>query len=402
MPALKALQVLVSLDADAGGPPVSVRHLVNALREQDIHCEIATTHGGRYREPPLAVPGTQVHTFSPTLLAAAWNAHSPSFGRFLRRNAGRFDLIHVHEIWHYPGYVACTAARRAGTAAMISTHGTLAAGALQRKRIRKNLYLPSIQRHQLNAADAVHAITTAEADDLRACGIRAPVFQAPNGVSAAFIGGLDGATAAPLFARHPQLADSRIVLFFGRIIANKGLDRLARCFIALAARFLDAKLLVAGPARDDTQARCAAMLADAGLAQRAVFTGMLSGDDMLAALIAADVFVLPSQFEVCSNAILEALAARVPVVISESCNFPEVADREAGLVVPLDDDMFTRALETLLADAQLRGRMGENGRRMIDENYSWPVIGSVFAAVYRDICAAKAAGRNPRAIRRRA
>jgi glycosyltransferase involved in cell wall biosynthesis len=261
--------------------------------------------------------------------------------------------------------------------------------ALANKRWRKHAYMRAVQRRVLDAQAAVHVLTSVEAAQVARQGVAAPVFEVPNGVPADLLTGLDGALADGLLRRFPQLRAKQVVLFLGRIVARKGPELLARCFASLADRFPDAALLVAGPPEEaDTQRRMHAVLADAGVLHRVAFTGLLTGDDKLGALALARVFVLPSRFEGFPVAPVEAIAAGVPVVVSEHCNFKEVADADAGFVLPLDDIAFEKAISTLLADGHRRAAMGANGRRLAAERFAWSAIAESFAELYRR-CAAE-------------
>ena len=124
------------------------------------------------------------------------------------------------------------------------------------------------------------------------------------------------------------------------------------------------------------------------MSDRATFTGVLDANDKLAALACADAFVLPSYAEGFSNAVLEALAAGLPVVISEHCNFPEVAEHGAGYIVRNDVQEICGAISTLLADKRSQVEAGLNGRRMVAERYSWPAVSKAFAGLYRSIVSA--------------
>ncbi len=267
---------------------------------------------------------------------------------------------------------------------MLSIHGSLAPRALANKPLRKRIYMRTVQKHLLDAQAAVHALTPAEAAEVEAQGITAPILQAPNGVAADFREVLGAASPASLLQRHPQMRGKQVVLFLGRIVAGKGPELLARCFAALSGRFPAAALLVVGPATEpDTQSRMARYLADAGLLDRVAFTGLLTGNDKLAALALASVFVLPSRSEGFSNALVEALAAGTPAVISEQCNFPQVATAGAGFVLPLKAKPFEEAIATLLSNHELRQRMRANARRLVTGHYTWPTIAESFAELYR-------------------
>jgi len=112
-------------------------------------------------------------------------------------------------------------------------------------------------------------------------------------------------------------------------------------------------------------------------------TGGLFGPMRLAALGAAAVFVLPSFSEGFSLAILEALACRLPVLITPGCNFPEVAQSAAGLEVQPNADDTERGLRQLLSMADReRAAMGANGRAMIESQYTWDAVARRMVELY--------------------
>ena len=309
--------------------------------------------------------------------------------RFLDAEIARFDLVHIHELWNYGGYAASRAARRHGVPYVLTVHGELDKWALRQKAVKKWVYMKGVQGRVLRSADALHAIVRAEADRITALGFRTPVFVAPNGVAPDLLNTFDRADSSKLLVRHPELSGKHVILFLGRLHAKKGLDVLAGSFVTIAQELWDATLLVAGPDQDGSRGRMEAVLQTAGVLERVVFTGMLTADDKLAAFAVADLFVLPSYSEGFSVAVLEALAAGLPVVISEACNFPEVAEIEAGFVVPAEDAAVAGAIRSLLADEPLRTRMGANGRRLIEKCYTWPAIAETVASRYRMLIGTK-------------
>ena len=106
-----------------------------------------------------------------------------------------------------------------------------------------------------------------------------------------------------------------------------------------------------------------------------ILPGLQMGEAKLAAFADADVFVLPSHQENFSFAMFEAMAAQVPVVISDTLNFaPEVERLNAGCAVPRTPNAFASALLELLASPERRARMGEGGAQLA-ARYSWSAIG---------------------------
>ena len=99
---------------------------------------------------------------------------------------------------------------------------------------------------------------------------------------------------------------------------------------------------------------------------------MIIGDDKLAALVDASMFVLPSYSENFGIAVAEAMACGLPVVISDAVNiWPEVESAAAGLVGPCDIDITARNIMQILENSARASEMGANGIRLVRDRYSW-------------------------------
>ena len=387
---LNIIHVTPSMSPSWGGPPIVVSELALELTGQGTHCEVVTTHGYRVGQarrllPAAPAPGVPVHNFDAGfgLAARTWTGYSRELFRFLRDRAAGFDLIHIHEIWHFPAYAAVCAARRHGVPYVFTIHGELSDWGLRQKAVKKRIYRFFVLDRMLREAGALHAITRAEKEQVRKLGFETPVLIAPNGIEQ------PGFEALPspqkLVQRFPELEGKRVVLFLGRLHPKKGLDILARSFSRIAGRFDDAMLLVVGPDKFGTRKNMEAILGSKGLLDRTVFTGLLTGEDKLAALRCADVFVLPSHSDVLGIAVLEAMAARLPVIITTGCEFPEVSEQQAGLVVEADEASIAGAMSRLLADADLRRDMGRQGHALVTERYTWPAAAAKMGELYRTL-----------------
>lgn len=207
--------------------------------------------------------------------------------------------------------------------------------------------------------------------------------------------GIDTARLARVSSLEPRIAEidrrhpgSR-VLFVGRLVAYKGIDVLVR-----AMGSVDGTALVVGdgPLRSTLEAEAVV----AGTAGKVKFLGQLSDEEVLAHLHACDLFVLPSvtSAETFGMAQLEAMACGKAVV---STNLPTGVPwvnrhGETGLVVPAGDaDALASALNALLADSTLRRRMGQCGRRRVDEEFTVEHMASRAVALYEQVAVEAAA-----------
>ena len=161
---------------------------------------------------------------------------------------------------------------------------------------------------------------------------------------------------------------ARIVLFVGRLVYYKGVTHLVR-----AMQQIDAKLLLVGdgPLKEDLR-RAAA---DLGVADKVCLLGGLSDDEITAHYHACDVFVLPSvaNTEGFGLVQLEAMACGKPVVNTNlPTGVPYVSvDGETGITVPPGDSLaIAAAVNRLLGDPDLRRRLGENGRRRVENGFT--------------------------------
>ena len=384
---LNVLHVTPSMSPTWGGPVAVVSQLTHTLSAEGVNCEIATTRGHRVGADTIQLEGIPTHSFDTELPSRIWTAYSSTLGRFLNENASRFDVIHVHEIWHYAGYAAFRAAKKNEIPFVLTPHGELGEWHLSHKAMKKRIYMRLILDRMLCNADALHAITPAEKSRILELGYGTPVTVAPNGIDPTQFDILPD--LSDFLNKFPALKGKRVILYLGRLNTTKGLDILACSFSAITRRFPDAILLVAGPDEEGGRQVMESILTSNGVIDRTIFTGMLTGKDKLAALSSADMFVLPSYSEGFSIAVLEAMAARLPVVISEGCNFPEVAENGAGFVVEANDKPVAEAISALLSDSGLRVRMGENGRKLVAERYTWQATAFKIADLYRTLVARK-------------
>lgn len=155
-------------------------------------------------------------------------------------------------------------------------------------------------------------------------------------------------------------ADALVVGSVGNFTAKKDQATLLRAFAPRPARGRDVVLVLVGlgPLEDDLRA----LAVELGIGDRVRFPG--SRDDVFALLPAFDVFALSSRFEGLPIALLEAMASGVAPVATRVGGIPEViTDADDGLLVdPGDPGALARALDRVLGDDALRGRLGEHAR----------------------------------------
>jgi glycosyltransferase involved in cell wall biosynthesis len=107
------------------------------------------------------------------------------------------------------------------------------------------------------------------------------------------------------------------------------------------------------------------------------------GPDKFAVLRDASMFVLPSYSENFGLAVIEAMAAGLPVIISDKVNiWREVETGGAGRVIPCDASALADQILNLLDDSDEAFGMGQKGRALVKDRFQWPMIGRSLAEAY--------------------
>jgi glycosyltransferase involved in cell wall biosynthesis len=385
---MRVIHVISSLAPSLGGTSKACVEMARAVAARGHTVEIYTTDFGLEGQVPAdgasRADGAATVRYFPVQRPRGFK---PSWAlyRALKRDLPHADVVHLHSLYLFHDWATGRICHRAGIPYIVQPHGTLDPYIWRRHRARKYLMEWVFQNRVLRQA-AVLQYTTEE----EMC-LAAPYAQGVSGTVVPLGIDLDEYGSLPsrerFLARHPETRGKRIVLFLSRLHEKKGLDILAAAFGRIADKFPDAHLVLAGP-EDGIAKRLERWLHEAGIADRTSFTGMIGGEDKRAALAAASVFALPSYSENFGIAVLEAMAAGLPVAISDQVNlWREVAESGSGIVTPCDRDAFAGALERLLGDDAAACRMGEAGRTLAREKFAWPRVVVALEKLYADVAA---------------
>ncbi|HLL90184.1 MAG TPA: glycosyltransferase, partial [Tepidisphaeraceae bacterium] len=177
------------------------------------------------------------------------------------------------------------------------------------------------------------------------------------------------------------LAGRPFVLFLGRIDYKKGLDLLIPSFAKGAPA--DAMLVLAGPELTEYGRDVRVLVARERIGDRVLFTGMLHGRDRIAALVDADLFALTSYVENFGVAVVEAMAAGTPVLISDQVNLAEmIAGADVGAVVPTRVSEIAGVLHDWLGRPDRLVTAGRRAAEVARSQFGWPAIADRWTGHY--------------------
>jgi glycosyltransferase involved in cell wall biosynthesis len=395
---MKILQVVESLAPRYGGPSVACPAMCREFARCGHETAIYSTDvdGGGRLDVPLRRPvddgGVRVHYFRGWTFPPHYKFSWP-LARALRTTLPSFDLAHIYSLYGFTTAAASHYCRKYGVPYLLHPHGSLDPFLRRHHRLRKALYsrcfLPPVFADAaavlFNSAEerrlSRDAPELAQLDD--PAGKGPPSVVVDVGVEEVFFTDATENARREFRGSHPELNGRRLVTYFGRLNFKKGLDILVAAFSAVAREQSDIHLVLAGPDGDGYAAQVRKWLEQEGMRERATFTGNVAGASRVALLQESALMVLPSYTENFGQAVAEAMAAGVAVIISDRVNiWPEVEKARAGLVVPCEPAETAQALRTLLADPAEAREMGRRGRALAAARFPWSAVGDQILRVY--------------------
>lgn len=388
---MRVLEVVHSLARTFGGPPRVVVELAHHLRSAGVEVRILTTDAAH---PAFSVRRSESGLVDLVDGADSLDVRTFHVGRPYRicyasglaqaaaQEAAAFDVVDIHGMWLYPSWAGFKAARSIHTPYIVWPHGATAPSVQAHGRIRKAAFNFAWHDQFLRQAAAFRAATPAEGRWTAAASPGPPIFVVPNGVDVTrFTDSTPDAWFIQeyLAGRRPSL----ILLALGRVAAIKGLETAVDCLASLTDDGIaDSVLCVVGPDSDGITELLASRARTHGVADRVVFTGALWGDRLASAIAAAHVLVMPSQTESFGNALVEALAAGVPAVVSPGVALgSRLEEAGAGLIAPATGADFAHAIESLIADPDRYARSRAASARLARE-FDWPAVLPRFIEMY--------------------
>ncbi|TYQ26904.1 glycosyltransferase [Pseudanabaena sp. UWO310] len=380
---MKILHLVPSIAAVRGGTSIAVMEMVKGLRDIGIDAEIVTTNDNgktllgvplhrliEYEVEGEKVPVRFFPRFSPPIHAVREFAFSGSLTIWLWQHLRDYDLIHVHAIFSYPATIAMTIARQQNIPYVNSPHGLLCQWSLQQGAQKKHIYLNLLEKANLFGAKAIHVTARQEQVEIELLGWALKTVVLPLGLQ------ISPAIADAREQLHRMLdipSQVPILLFLSRIHPKKGLDYLIPALSKLRDRHF--AFVLAGSGDPEYEAALERLIQANHLGDRTFKLGFVTGINKNICLQGSDLYVLTSHSENFGVSVLEALAARTPVLITKGVALAElVRSQQLGWVVDLDIDAIAAAIAQSLDQPQVNQQIGDRAAKYIAEHYTWNKI----------------------------
>lgn len=387
---LKILQVVSFFKPswEAGGIARVCYEISKKLADKGHEVTIYTTDGFKSRlkvkkNQPVNVENMNVYYFrNLSNFLAKRNLCIPYLLPYIsKRDLQQFDVIHVHtfrtilaiSIWYY--------AKKYGVPYVLQAHGSVLPF-FQKQRLKK-LYDWVWGYRILKDASKVLAYQQIETTQYQDMGVNRDKieiltsgFDLPKTEDMPKIG---------KFKKKYSIGDNeKVILFLGRIHKIKGLDLLINAFADLTKKINNVRLVIVGP-DDGYLSTINNLIKSLRLESKILITGFISPNDKIAAYVDADVYVLPSRYDIFPTTVLEACSFGTPIITTDQTGIRDLVNNNVGYVVPFDKNQLCNALFKILTDARLRYYFGERGKKLIKEKYSWDKIVEQLEKIYNSI-----------------
>lgn len=370
-----------SVSREAGGLFYSVRGLANAVVSANLEARVFGMSDSNSALDVLKWQPLSVRTFRPQ--SRSWGYSNQLLPALLGAN---LDILSTHGLWKYCSVASERWHRQTRQPYIVHPHGMLEPWALQNARWKKRIATLLYEGRHLHGAACLRALCEAEAQSIRAYGVRGPISVIPNGVDLPQL--IESSVAAPASPGFRTFARGRkILLYLSRLHPKKNVANLIRAWKQTLNSHPSAQedlvLAIAGWDQAGYERKLKTLTSDCGLMAGVRFFGPLFGPEKDAAYRACDAFVLPSLSEGLPMAVLEAWAYGKPVLMTPECNLPEGFATDAAIKIDTTANGIAKGLMRLIemTDSDCAA-MGERGRALVGEKFSWPRVGEQMRSVY--------------------
>jgi glycosyltransferase involved in cell wall biosynthesis len=310
-------------------------------------------------------------------------AFSAPLTRWLWRNIGHYDLVHVHAFFSYASTTAMLIARQRQIPYLVRPLGLLCSWSLKQGALKKRIYLAAIEKANLDGASAIEY--TAEQEQREAADLRlnASSFVLPFGIDLPE----RNCGARDKLRGTLGLPDGEpIILFLSRLHPKKGLEQLLAGLELLAKeRF---SLVIAGSGSPEYEAALRARVDSSPLKERVRFVGFVQDQLKQIVLQGSDVFGLTSHSESFAIAAMEAMAAGIPVLVTREVPLAELIERfSTGWITSQQPAAIAKASAIALdslSDANVAGARRERCRQLA-ANFTWNRIALLMENAYESV-----------------
>jgi glycosyltransferase involved in cell wall biosynthesis len=376
---MKILHVIPYFNPKRGGDVNVCYNLAKHLAKKGHEVTIYTTDYEYDEEFSKSLKDVKIVSFHCRFNLALF-LYTPKIKKTLKREIKNFDIVHLHGFRTYQNAIVSHFAKKHNVSCILQAHGDMPI-ILEKQKLKK-LYDYIWGNKILKYISKAIALTDLEVEQYKEFGVNESKIEIiPNGIDLSIFVNLP--KKGKFREKYSIKNDEKLIIFIGRLHKIKGIDLLINAYSSMKKNNdLKAKLAIIGPDEgflNDIKRQIDRLR----LQNDIILTGALYEQEKLEAYVDADVFVLPSTFEMFPITVLESFATNCPVMLSEKCGISnDIIEKKAGVVIKLEPMEMKNDIVTILNNEKLRNQYIINGRKLLHGKYSFESVINKLESLY--------------------
>ena len=333
---------------------------------------------------PMDIGGVKTTYFPSTFgRNSVWDSRELS--RRLEQTISDFDIVYVSAIWQWIGMSTGRLAKKYHVPYVIGTHGSFDSEKLKNGRMKKLLWWHLLLKSNLHCCSAIHLTTEYERRQAVLLDTDIPKFVVPNCMQS-HVFKPQKSLGIRLRKEFGIPLGAPLLITVGRSHPEKRVDLTLDSFQIVHRSFPDSRLIIVGDYENNYGMKMKAKSGAMKAADAIIWTGYRRDDGLAGCYAAADLFLLPSIGENFSMVVTEAMAAGVPVIVSDHVGVADAVSRsEAGVVTKVSAREMARAALEILSNKERLRETGLKARKAALQLYSGKQVAPLMLRAFEDV-----------------
>ena len=314
---------------------------------------------------PVDIFGIPVYILHSTIPSLGW--YCPNASKLANNIVKNFDVIHIRNWYHHLAIVFYKAALKHHIPFVFTAHNSLHhMGDNKNLKIPKKFLEKLYTKKMINQASALQSLGDSENKEFSKFGADPnKIFRIDLGVKPEDFEIIENTDIFSKFGINKE--NFHYILFLGRIYKKKGIELLFQAFAK--HRPIDLNIIIAGPSTDDYKNELIRIVNKLKIANSVKFIGSVHGSEKAQLLRHAKIFALTSYSDIHPVSVEEALFMGNPVLITKNCDFPEIEEYNAGVIVDATFESVYAGLVKILKSDEKLEEYSKNAKQLANDKF---------------------------------
>ena len=314
---------------------------------------------------PIDIFGIPVYILHSTIPSLGWYCTNAS--KLANTIVKDFDVIHIRNWYHHIAIEFYKSAIKHNIPFVFTAHNSLNP-VIENKNLKmpKKILEKLYTKKMINQASALQSLGDSENKEFSKFGADPnKIFRIDLGVKPEDFEIIENTDIFSKFGINKE--NFHYILFLGRIYKKKGIEFLFQAFAK--HRPIDLNIIIAGPSTDDYKNELIQFANKLKIANSVKFIGPVYGSEKAQLLHHAKIFALTSYGDIHPVALLESLLMGNPVLITKNCDFPEIEEYDAGVVVDATFESVYAGLVKILKSDEKLEEYSKNAKKLANDKF---------------------------------